>query len=445
MLGQGSHSTQTPADGIHGVVSFVYPDEATRLAATGFVDPDDLYKVAFQEDTNELFWIQQIDPSVQWQPVGNASVLQRLDKVRVRALKASAGTINIGEAVYLYDGDGPDADLLVEKAQADSLATLPAVGVAEEQFTETTPGFVMVTGGIFGGIDTSSWSPNTPLYVSATVAGGLTDTPPSGPFPVQAVGVSGKQSSTEGEMAVGITALRALSNDDPQTIGTSASPGTSSVASRSDHSHPHGEQSDEDLHSTATQFLNGFFSSVDKTKLDTIDYDATEDTKEVKVSSDDTTPDFLANKLTAGEAVTISEQNGGGDESLQISGPVFGRDYQSVVDENTATTSSTTFQTRVTLNTPTLTGTYRVGWQVKIGANDDQNDTEARLRDTTAGVTLDNTVIEPKDTENRYAVGGAVEVVFSNESKTFTVDFRTADGWDTAIIDKARIEFWRVS
>jgi hypothetical protein len=43
------------------------------------------------------------------------------------------------------------------------------------------------------------------------------------------------------------------------------------------------------------------------------------DTKQVKVSSADTTPKFLENKITAGSGVTITKQNTGANESLQIS------------------------------------------------------------------------------------------------------------------------------
>jgi hypothetical protein len=44
------------------------------------------------------------------------------------------------------------------------------------------------------------------------------------------------------------------------------------------------------------------------------------DDKRVKVSTDDTTPDFLEGKLTAGAGITLTTLSPGGDESLQISG-----------------------------------------------------------------------------------------------------------------------------
>lgn len=43
------------------------------------------------------------------------------------------------------------------------------------------------------------------------------------------------------------------------------------------------------------------------------------DNKDVKVSSNDTTADFLDTKLVAGTNVTLTEQNDGGNETLEIS------------------------------------------------------------------------------------------------------------------------------
>lgn len=48
------HDKQTYAEGIHTIVAYVYADQATREAATGF-ETADLHKVAFQTD-NESYW-----------------------------------------------------------------------------------------------------------------------------------------------------------------------------------------------------------------------------------------------------------------------------------------------------------------------------------------------------------------------------------------------------
>jgi hypothetical protein len=62
------HSKQTIAEGIHSPVSFVYADEATRLAATGFIS-EDLYKLALQLDDESLWLLLDLTPT--WVTVGN--------------------------------------------------------------------------------------------------------------------------------------------------------------------------------------------------------------------------------------------------------------------------------------------------------------------------------------------------------------------------------------
>lgn len=61
----------------------------------------------------------------------------------------------------------------------------------------------------------------------------------------------------------------------PSTIGTANSTGSASTVARSDHIHAHGDQTVATLHAAATTSANGFMSSTDKTKLDSIASGAT--------------------------------------------------------------------------------------------------------------------------------------------------------------------------
>jgi hypothetical protein len=56
----------------------------------------------------------------------------------------------------------------------------------------------------------------------------------------------------------------------PVTIGTTNSDGVNTSVARSDHVHAHGDQTVGSLHAVATTSVNGFMSSTDKTKLDTL-------------------------------------------------------------------------------------------------------------------------------------------------------------------------------
>jgi len=124
---------------------------------------------------------------------------------------------------------------------------------------------------------------------------------------------------------------------------------------------------------------------------------------------------------------------------------VFGEDYQTAVSLARSTTTSTDFQTKTTLTTPALTGTYRIGWHSIVDQNSVADKVEARLQNVTDGITVGVTNRhEPQDATNRIAVGGFAEVVFSGVAKTFQIQYRQQDG-STAGIQDARIEIWRVA
>ena len=143
-----------------------------------------------------------------------------------------------------------------------------------------------------------------------------------------------------------------------------------------------------------------------------------------------------------------------GDESLFLRGDgtwasagggVFGNDYQAVGSWPRSTTTSSSFQTKVTLATPVLTGTYRVFWQAVVDQSNTQDSVEARLMNTTTGGQVGTVQrMEPKDTDNKIFVGGRVGVSFAAQAMTFEIQWRQQDG-GTAGIQDAVIEIWRTS
>jgi hypothetical protein len=98
------------------------------------------------------------------------------DALTVTAKKASAGTIAKGKAVYITGYSDPD--YLVELADADTGAAMPAIGIAGGTITDAAAGTLVIAGKIET-LDTSSFSAGDPLYVSTT-AGDLTATKPTG-------------------------------------------------------------------------------------------------------------------------------------------------------------------------------------------------------------------------------------------------------------------------
>lgn len=138
----------------------------------------------------------------------------------------------------------------------------------------------------------------------------------------------------------------------------------------------------------------------------------------------------------------VATDAGGGTADIKN---VFGSDYQTEISTARSTTTSSSFQVKVTLTTPTLTGTYRIGWCSIIDQQGGADSVEARLQNTTDASTVGAIQrLEPKDTDNREFAGGFAEIVFAGAAKTFQIQWRQQEG-NTAGIQDARIEIWRVS
>ena len=105
------------------------------------------------------------------------------------AKKATAGTINPGQAVYLVSHDGTDH--LVELAQANSTSTMSAFGIVTSTVTDTVAGEMVVFGEASFNT-TGLGSAGDSIYVSDSVAGGLTNVRPTGAgVVIQIIGIIG--------------------------------------------------------------------------------------------------------------------------------------------------------------------------------------------------------------------------------------------------------------
>jgi hypothetical protein len=131
--------------------------------------------------------------------------------------------------------------------------------------------------------------------------------------------------------------------------------------------------------------------------------------------------------------------------NLTNSSNVFGQNFQSASSSGRSTTSSTTFQSKVTLTTPALTGTFRIGWNALLDHSSTSSSCEARLYNTTDAVGVGTTQRrEPKDTLDIVNVCSVSEVTLAGVAKTFAIQYRSQSANTTGIQD-ARVEFWRVA
>lgn len=95
----------------------------------------------------------------------------------VIAKNTSGSTIAKGSVVYVTGSTGNVPN--IAKAQANSASTLPSVSIVVDDISNNAFGQVMVQG-ILSNFDTSAFSSGDRVYVSTSVAGGLTATRPSG-------------------------------------------------------------------------------------------------------------------------------------------------------------------------------------------------------------------------------------------------------------------------
>ncbi|MHA1288992.1 MAG: hypothetical protein ACTSPB_16495, partial [Candidatus Thorarchaeota archaeon] len=98
--------------------------------------------------------------------------------VYLEARKGSAGTIPEAKSVYI-SGYNLSGFIEIELSDASDPSKMPAIGLSDESITNAALGKVIVFGAIEN-INTIAWSVKDQLYVSATTAGDLQNTKPTG-------------------------------------------------------------------------------------------------------------------------------------------------------------------------------------------------------------------------------------------------------------------------
>lgn len=144
----------------------------------------------------------------------------------------------------------------------------------------------------------------------------------------------------------------------------------------------------------------------------------------------------------------------GGSGVATVTIPVFGTEFQKSESLTVSTTTSTTFQNKITLTTPSIpAGEYRVGFHYSWNHNATDTDFEAQfLEDASPMGEIHKQ--EPKDSGGTFGTTGtsqrhvASKVFYPTLTlgvHTFELDYRTDSAGDESSIWDAVIEIWRVS
>jgi len=148
-----------------------------------------------------------------------------------------------------------------------------------------------------------------------------------------------------------------------------------------------------------------------------------------------------------GTGVTVTDA-GAGVATVNIPGgnsSIFGSEAQEASSDAESTTTSTIYQEKLKLTTPSLpSGKYRIGWSLELK--------EAGTGHTTAQIELDDTTIigftyHDSSFSDYCSFSGVFYTGTISGIHTIDIDFRAepAPDDDTAKIRRARLEIWRIS
>ena len=124
-------------------------------------------------------------------------------------------------------------------------------------------------------------------------------------------------------------------------------------------------------------------------------------------------------------------------------GSVFGQDYETVESLGTSSTTSSSYQNKLTLATGTSrNGTYLLYWTATL--NNDGDIGRVRLRNDTDGTTLGESRWKPSDSAERNIISSVAPIVLAGVTKDIIIQWRDDSGGNSQTLRDARITIFRV-
>lgn len=134
---------------------------------------------------------------------GGNVVLQLGQEEVVRVTNTTGSTMVDGQAVYITGSTGSHLNVSLAQANAE-ITSSKTIAVITESIAHSTTGFA-TTSGIVRGIDTSALTEGAAVWLSPTVAGGLTSTKPQAPNHAVLIGWCVTQHATVGAIYVHVS------------------------------------------------------------------------------------------------------------------------------------------------------------------------------------------------------------------------------------------------
>jgi hypothetical protein len=155
--------------------------------------------------------------------------------------------------------------------------------------------------------------------------------------------------------------------------------------------------------------------------------------------------DHSAVNYTPPSGATLESHVTGIDTALGVRAVEFGRDYLKAESTGVSTTTSTTYQTKVTLATGTRSGKYLLTWYCLISKPVGGNPIFCRVRNTTSSATIGGEWQKDQLVNtDKVSISGAAELTLTGTTQNISIQYRGGGG-NTAQIEEARLYIWKVS
>ena len=130
---------------------------------------------------------------------------------------------------------------------------------------------------------------------------------------------------------------------------------------------------------------------------------------------------------------------GRGDERYAL---YFGKNSNYASSDETSSTSLTTYQDKVSITTPAISGVVRVGYSMEYNG-DTPGDIQVRLYNSTDANEVAENSQETNNANNWFSFSGFYYITLTGGSRIFTLQYKA--GTSNCLVRNARLEVWRQS
>ena len=168
--------------GATGAGNLYLADDGTWKAIGGGGGGGDMYKTTYDVD--------------------NDGVVDSAETVRIIVRNSTGSTLTKGSVVYLSGATGNRPNAILSQANSETTSS-KTIGIVISNITNNSDGYVAVSGTLHD-LDTSAFADGVAVWLSPTVAGGMTTTVPSEPNHSVFIGYIARSHPSQGRLVIAI-------------------------------------------------------------------------------------------------------------------------------------------------------------------------------------------------------------------------------------------------